>query len=47
MTMPVLQIGFKHTWEKNRENYLYTYGILKLFSSLNIEHNMLTEIQEF
>lgn len=43
MTMPVLQIGFKHTWE----NYLYMYGILKLFSSLNIEHNMLTEIQEF
>lgn len=49
MTTFILQIGFKHysTWEKNGENYLYMHGILKMFSSLNIDCNMLTQIQVF
>lgn len=49
MTTFILQIGFKRysTWGKNRENYLYMRGILKVFSSLNIAHNMLTQIQVF
>lgn len=49
MTIFILHIGFRlhSTRKKKGENYLYMHGILKMFRSLNIACNMLTQIQMF